>query len=93
MRDGAEAGFKYFRITGETCINVVTRGTGGVFAVLDENGKELAKIPLTTRQDWGESVAVKLAAEPGVHALYFRYEGDGTLDFRAFTLKKGAEEE
>lgn len=82
MRDGAVAGFKYFCIEGATAISIETRGAGqGVMEVsTSPNFTTLcASIPIGAEN-------APLKVQDGVHPLFFRYRGEGTIDFVAFTL-------
>ena len=89
MRDGAVAGFKRFRFTFSPVLRLILGGHGqGVMEV-------------STRPDFGEihaSVPVSLAGNAltdfegsttipaGDHPLYFRYCGQGAIDFHTFFL-------
>ncbi|MBQ4382210.1 MAG: family 43 glycosylhydrolase [Oscillospiraceae bacterium] len=78
MRDGATAGFKYFAFDGtEGKISVTGRG-GGQFLVTDGENT-LATVPMN-----GTSL---FTVSPGVHPLYFIYEGEGPADFVSFTVE------
>lgn len=82
MRDGAVAGFKYFRISGAKTISLETRGSGsGVMEVSasQDFSSLCAAIPI----GGGE---VPLTLEDGVYPLYFRFSGTGAIDFIAFIL-------
>lgn len=83
MRAGAVAGFKSFRFNGaETAVSVETRGAeDGRFIVLDAEGM-VAAVPVNGT---GE---LKIA--PGVHPLFFVYEGKGKVDFISFTIHGGS---
>lgn len=79
MRSGAVAGFKSFQFSGaETAISVETRGDkDGRFIVLDAEGM-VAAVPVNGTG--------KLRIAPGVHPLFFLYEGKGKVDFISFTV-------
>lgn len=83
MRAGAVAGFKSFRFSGaETTVSVEPRGAeNGRFIVLDAEGM-VAAVPVNGT---GE---LKIA--PGVHPLFFVYEGKGKVDFISFTIHGGS---
>ena len=89
MRDGAVAGFKYFSFSGPGTITAELRGKaeGRLSVSTDAEGREkAAEIPVSLDSpDWTETRA-RLAVKPGVHALYFRYEGEGYVDFNSFSL-------
>ncbi|MBQ8996011.1 MAG: family 43 glycosylhydrolase [Oscillospiraceae bacterium] len=87
MTDGAVAGFKYFDIQALKRIAVKVGGTGrGVMQVKTSlDGRVLAEIPVSANQfrSWFQSVC---SVPDGVHALYFRFCGEGSIDFHAFEL-------
>ena len=77
MQNGATAGFKYFSFDGtETMITVQGRGNAA-FTVTD--GKNTVAIV-----SMNQSAAFSIA--PGVHPLYFTYEGNDAADFVSFTI-------
>ena len=88
MRDGASAGFRYFDIGNVTNISAKIRGKGsGILLVQsDPKGAVLAEIPIAPSKAWSVSTA-KLDINPGIHALYFTFEGKGAIDFHSFTMK------
>ena len=95
LRDGAAAGFKYFRFDGRPRkLTVSVRGdVRGRFAVLTAPDREpVARIPLQPAVDWAEFSTVLPALE-GDQALYFRYEGAGAADFSAFRFDASDKEE
>lgn len=90
MHDGAVAGFKYFSIEGLRSVAVETRGSKGVIEISDSPGFEkicsVIQIEETEAYRWWKSTEVKM--EDGRKALYFRYRGEGKIDFRMFELGK-----
>lgn len=85
MRGGAVAGFKYFQIEAETAVGVEIGGTGsGVMQVSDT--PDFARVCAEMRVSPGTSEGARLNMEPGVRALYFRFQGEGFINFHAFTL-------
>jgi hypothetical protein len=89
LQDGAEAGFKYFAFEDTEEIEVCIRGRAkGLILVSTDRRfiKTAAELPIDLE---GEKKAVRgpFMTEPGVHPLYFRYEGEGSLDFLSFTLR------
>lgn len=87
MRDGATAGFKYFKFEGAKRIRIRARGRGiGFMAVrTKEDALPVANIVLDLDRDW-KGFEAKLHVPDGVHALYFTFEGKGFLDFWDFKL-------
>ena len=88
MRDGATAGFKYFDIRHVDGIRVCYGGSGdGVLQVSDdpEFGRLCASVPVKASSITNETARMQI--EPGVRPLYFRFSGQGALDFYAFELQ------
>ena len=86
MRDGAVAGFKYFKIKERTTISVETSGTGkGTMLVSDipDFSRICAELSIAPDISWEAG----LSLEAGVHALYFKFEGIGSVNFHTFELK------
>ena len=89
MRDGVVAGFKYFDLQSPSALRV---SVGGVcdgcieVSTAPDFGAVAAKIPVksTGGRVW---LSAPLAAVSGVLPLYFRFVGDGALDFYAFELQ------
>lgn len=89
MRNGAVAGFKYFWFQDLSEIRVVLRGKakGKLWVWSDYAGMGVvAEIIVDSKsRDWTEFTAVA-ETENGEGALYFCYEGQGSIDFLKFTL-------
>lgn len=86
MRDGATAGFKYFKGGGRKKLFVVTRGAEGYLIVSGEkNGAELCRIRLQSSKKWKSHIG-ELELPEGKTALYFTYRGTGKADFHSFEL-------
>lgn len=87
MRDGATAGFKYFRFKGAKRIRIRARGKGtGIMAVRTAEGAlPVANIVVDLDSEW-KGFSANLHIPDGVHALYFTFEGKGHLDFWDFKL-------
>lgn len=80
MADGTEAGYKYFEFQKVTGLRVTYRGTGrGALEVRSED-KLLGNISIIPNVNWTGSEET-IAFPTGVHALYLRYRGSGTVDF------------
>lgn len=88
MRDGAVAGYKYFALRGLAGISVSVRGSAGVMDVATDPAFEhiLAAIPVEQSPVY-RTYRAQAAAPDQTAALYFRYRGDGAIDFGAFTLE------
>lgn len=87
MRDGATAGFKYFQFENANRISVKLRGTGnGKMLVKDSrDGKIVADIKVQTTEAWKDFES-SLSIDLGKHPLYFTYQGEGSVDFKEFSL-------
>ncbi len=90
FRDGAVAGFKSFQMEGADRLELSLRGRakGVMEAAYDPEFTRLCgslKVELTGPRT---TVAGPIQTEWGVKPLFFRFRGEGALDFLAFTLKK-----
>ena len=88
MRDGAVAGFKYFDMQDAKHIRASVGGKGnGTLEVSHTPGFETLIASILVNPDNssinGWSV---LTCEKGKQALFFRYKGEGYIDFYAFEL-------
>ena len=89
MKDGAMAGFKYFDFAGDEQKITVTVGgnaDGSLHVKSRLDGGDLAKIPVHTCGA-KTSATADLSCQAGRYALYFVYEGSGSLDFIDFTIQ------
>ena len=89
MKDGSVAGFKYFDLHHPSCIRV---SVGGVCE---------GSVEVSSRPDFGEVLARVSVRSSGsriwmsasmkevdsIQPLYFRYSGDGAIEFYAFEIK------
>lgn len=90
LRNGAQAGFKYFQLGEANKLAVKTRGDGGKFVVsIQPEGTPCGEINFEKSISWQESGFADVTLPQGVHALYFTYHGDGSVDFMSFTLIRG----
>ena len=89
MRDGAVAGFKYFRLgeASELELELGGRGEGVIRVFTDEAMREEAASLLVSSGGPVGRFTGSFYAEEGVKPLFFRFEGSGSLDFIAFTLR------
>lgn len=88
MRSGAVAGFKSFAFREPRSVRVTVNGRGdGVMQVsLTENfSAPIASIALHVRREVVNAEG-RLALQAGIHPLYFRYVGTGSIDFYSFEL-------
>lgn len=87
MRDGAVAGFKYFDCKGLSQITIKARGGwGGAFEVMTSwDGPSIGSIPVKMMNEWKEYSA-DITIPDGVHALYFKYLGYGSVSLASFAL-------
>ncbi len=87
LTDGAMAGFKYFEIEEISKISVKVRGTGkGELHVTTKiGGESVATIPVSTEENW-EMFTAPIQINKGIHALYFTYKGEGSIDLYSFTI-------
>ena len=94
ITDGTTIGFKYLKAENITKITLVLRGTGrGTFAVVldtPENPETLGTCRVSLGEDGRRQDAwTDCPAEiswSGVHALYLRYQGTGSLDLKEITF-------
>lgn len=92
MRDGAVAGFKYFKINKIESIEIWVRGKGSGRMLLSDT-KDFStvftevKIQADDARQWVKFKA-KCPVENRTCALYFKYEGIGTIDFDSFQLNE-----
>ena len=91
MRSGAEAGFKYFDLTNSRAVSVTLRGRarGRMIAAYSPGGGPAAVIPADLHTgEWTELPAVPLTGgKTAKTALFFRFEGKGSVDFLSFRLE------
>ncbi len=89
MHDGAVAGFKYFNITQVSGLEVLVRGQAkGNMAVSEYRDfhEVCASIPIDSRSSEWSSFGSSLNLQCGKKALFFRFEGNGDIDFQSFTF-------
>lgn len=89
MRDGAVAGFKYFRFGDEKCISLTVSGVcSGIVEVshTPDFKAVIARIPVSAKAEQ-ENAEGAFAPQKGTHPLYFRYTGEGAMNFHTFEMK------
>ena len=93
MQDGSVAGFKYFDIRHADGIRICFAGScDGKMEVSDDPAftRICASVPARNSSACTNETA-DLHIEPGVRALYFRYTGQGALNFYSFELQDSAQ--
>lgn len=88
MRDGAIAGYKYFQFAGNCMLTVRVRGCGsGKFLIMtEEDGDVWGEIMIDLCEESWTQFSSEVSLPSNVSALYFRYLGDGTIDFQRFCM-------
>lgn len=89
MRNGAWAGFKYFRFAGgESRISLKIKGnaSGEMKVFTDWEKSPVAEIKISLI-DSESTVSGNLKVSAGEHPLFFRYEGTGAVDFLEFSVE------
>ena len=89
MRDGAVAGFRYFEITEPTSITVWLNGTGkGEMQVSDTaDFRKSVHISVEVDSQNMKCFQAELPEIYGKSALYFKYVGEGSVNFYQFELR------
>lgn len=86
MRGGATAGFKYFDCQNVKKISVTVKGgaQNAAFVIFtDFSAEPIGKIPLGA-SDAPRAYEAEINLPNGVTALYFKYSGEGAVDFEGF---------
>lgn len=87
MRNGAIAGYKYFDVPGKLTISAITRGSGGrLYVATERGGGYRAALDVPASGKWTVCSA-EADLPPGKTALYFVFEGKGSIDLLGFELK------
>lgn len=89
IEDGVLIGYKHFAFAGKTALSITLRGdaSGVIHIFLDDVEKSAAHVTPDSR--WHSALAHVDAS--GAHALYLKYEGEGSLDIRDITFAKAEE--
>jgi arabinoxylan arabinofuranohydrolase len=91
MENGAVAGFKYFKMEGADELSITIRGEAkGEMQVSDKKDFSSLNTAIAVEvhgRAWRE-FAAPFKIEKGEKALYFRFTGNGSMDFAAFQLRK-----
>ncbi len=85
MRQGANAGYKYFDFRGVTEVTVCTKGyaKGQLNLKLRWDGPVIGSIPIAYANVW-HLTTEKISIPDGVSSLYFEYQGMGHMQFAGF---------
>ena len=89
MRDGAVAGFKYFGFGSEKRISLAVSGVcSGIVEVshTPDFKAVIARIPVSAKGKQ-ENPEGAFAPQKGTQPLYFRYTGEGAMNFHTFEMK------
>ena len=89
MKSGSVAGFKYFKgnDSNTICIEVNGYAKGRIVVALDPKIKNVvSEVAITCKgKDW-KNFSDTIRLPEGEYALYFSYQGKGSIGFRSFTL-------
>ena len=85
--DGAQAGYRSFAFHNNMQIAVVCRGeaSGKLIISTEMNGKATAEVQMVPSAQW-KTLSAPCSLPDGVYDLWIRYQGDGAVDIRSFTL-------
>lgn len=88
LQNGSVVGYKYFRFSGLNAVRLELRGNwdGTVQLCVSPEGKPFAEISVNFGAEEWQYFCSDAQIPDGVNALYFRFSGIGTLDFRRFEL-------
>lgn len=93
MKDGAVAGYKYFAFEGIRRVSVTVRGCAeGYISVTtgtdkaENPEKECGRITINIQGDEWQQCEGEISVPDGVHAVNFRFHGEGCMDFRSFVF-------
>lgn len=89
MKNGSVAGFKYFEMGEANQIGITIQGNAkGTMQVSDKSDFEniCAEIEVSNREKEMHTYKGALNIPRGKRALFFRFQGEGTVDFYSFEL-------
>lgn len=92
IQDGTVVGYKYFDFKNVSGLSLELRGTfkGTVKAALNEDCTEVIGQTVLDRElSCWTNISIPVQVKDGIYALYVKFEGEGTLDFKqlAFDTK------
>jgi hypothetical protein len=87
MRNGSIAGFKYFTMDGANKISATVRcsGSGTLRISTKSDDDTVAQLEIISNSEWYE-ISAALTPLYGKYAFYFVYSGNGSMDFKQFTI-------
>ena len=87
MQDGAQAGYKYFKMKKLSQIGVETRGKGAgkILVKTELDGNPVAEVAHTPGSDW-TTCYKDVQITDGTTGLWFVYQGEGFIEFKSFEL-------
>ena len=88
LKDGSVAGFKYFTFTDTREITVEFSGRAEGFLHISHSPEgEIIGSAEILAEGQHQTSRTAIWPRPGIQALYFRFEGSGSLNFHSFTLE------
>lgn len=87
LRDGAEAGFKRFSFAHSRLSALTLRGHAVGTLEVYADDVLAGSVPLTLDASAWTALGTNVSLPDGVHALRVRFSGEGSLDWRAFSLR------
>ncbi len=89
IENGSQVGYKYFMFDRMQDVSIEVRGhfKGMIRVALDAEGKEHAgERELLIDTDYWNQRLLHISIPDGVHAMYFMFLGEGTLDMKTFSF-------
>ena len=80
ITNGTIIGYKYFKFTGPTVLNLCIRGDAVGYFELFTDEEMLGSVSVRTEKEW-EMSSVSISAV-GVHALFLKYHGEGMVQLK-----------
>ncbi|MCD8068316.1 MAG: hypothetical protein LUE87_05425, partial [Lachnospiraceae bacterium] len=85
ISDGTMIGYKYFVFDGEKTLTLRLRGKAQGTILVSADDHALGEISVEPTEEWTDC-SLKIS-EGGVHALYLRFQGEGSLDLMEFCFE------
>jgi len=88
LRDGAVVGYKYFKFDHlkKVTLRLNGAGNGSIQVLIDPSMAPLGETKVQITSEITE-VLLSVPELSGIHPLYFRYQGNGYINLRSFTLE------